>query len=514
MLSTQSNSIKGNLNIRKRQKGSGAMKKKIKLLAAAVLVLSFMCSAGACASVSENKKSKNAFQETPQEAAGSNQDFLVPEVLGQPTDRSIIVNVVPAVNMDICIEYGTAPGQYTGKTDTITAEASAPREILLDNLTQNKRYYYKITYRKTGDEAFLSEPENTFETQRAPGSQFVFDIQGDSHPERQQQFSSELYINTMHNVQADKPDFYFTMGDDFSVDTMNTITEDKVDQLYINQRRYLGLVGSSAPLFLVNGNHEQAAQYVLDGTANNAAVWGQNARNTYFSQPLPGDFYTGDTEDVQYIGKLRDYYAFIWGDALFVVIDPYWHSSIPVDNPIDGDKKRTDMWGITLGDAQYQWFKKTLEESNAKYKFVFSHHVLGTGRGGIELADLYEWGGKDKNGSYQFDEKRPGWELPIQEMMAENNVTIFFQGHDHIFAKEELDGVIYQTLPEPADPNYALYNSDAYKSGVKFPNSGHVRVTVSSEQVKVEYINSVLSNGVRNGETNGEAIYTYTVNPK
>ncbi|MBK6791105.1 MAG: hypothetical protein IPG80_00890 [Anaerolineales bacterium] len=41
---------------------------------------------------------------------------------------------------------------------------------------------------------------------------------------------------------------------------------------------------------------------------------------------------------------------------------------------------------------QYQWFRQTLETSNAKYKFVFTHHVLGTGRGGIELADTFEWG--------------------------------------------------------------------------------------------------------------------------
>jgi hypothetical protein len=46
-----------------------------------------------------------------------------------------------------------------------------------------------------------------------------------------------------------------------------------------------------------------------------------------------------------------------------------------------------------------------------------------------------------------------------------NGVTIFFQGRDHIFARQELDGVIYQTMPEPADPNYALHNAEAYRSG-------------------------------------------------
>ena len=84
-----------------------------------------------------------------------------------------------------------------------------------------------------------------------------------------------------------------------------------------------------------------------------------------------------------------------WGDALFVVIDPYWHSPQTVDNQFGVDreeKAKRDLWNVTLGEAQYQWFKRTLETSTAKYKFVFAHHVNGTGRGGIELADTYEWG--------------------------------------------------------------------------------------------------------------------------
>ena len=45
-----------------------------------------------------------------------------------------------------------------------------------------------------------------------------------------------------------------------------------------------------------------------------------------------------------------------------------------------------DPWESTIGDAQYQWLKRTLEESEAKYKFVFAHHVFGTGRGAVEMA--------------------------------------------------------------------------------------------------------------------------------
>ena len=100
-------------------------------------------------------------------------------------------------------------------------------------------------------------------------------------------------------------------------------------------------------------------------------------------------------EPVEFIGQLRDYYALTWGDALFVVIDPYWHSPQTVDNQFGADrdqKSQRDLWNVTLGDAQYQWFKQTLETSTAKYKFVFTHHVLGTGRGGIEAGGRLRMG--------------------------------------------------------------------------------------------------------------------------
>jgi hypothetical protein len=410
-------------------------------------------------------------------------DFIAYEITGRPTDTSVTVNVLPAVDMQIYYEYGTASGAYNAQTTPQTAKANTPLETLIDNLQPNTRYYYRINYNG------IAGTERTFTTQRAAGSTFTFDIQGDSHPERtKNQFDPDLYTKTLLSAAADLPDFYMTIGDDFSVDTLKEVTPQTVAQLYINQRQWLGLVG--APVFLVNGNHEQASMANLDGTPNNVAVWAQTSRNAYYPQPAPNDFYTGDAEPVEYIGPLRDYYAFTWGDALFVVIDPYWHSPQPVDNEFgaghDGKKNR-DLWNVTLGDTQYQWFKQTLETSDAKYKFVFTHHVLGTGRGGVELASGYEWGDAAHLAAH-----RPGWDRTIQQIMADNHVTIFFQGHDHIFARQELDGVIYQTLPEPANIFYSWEYEDAYTSGDKFPNSGHIRVTVSPDGITVDYIRSYL----------------------
>jgi len=415
--------------------------------------------------------------------SSANPDFIATEILGRPTNASITLNVIPAVAMTLYYEYGPASGQETFQTAPQTAAAGMPLETTISGLQPNTLYNYRIRYaEKVGS-------GHTFATQRAPGSTFTFDIQGDSHPERfNKEFDPGLYTRTLLSAAADKPDFYMTIGDDFSVDTLKTVNAETVRALYINQRQWLSQVG--APLFLVNGNHEQASMSNLNGTADNVAVWAQTARNTCYPQPGSDAFYAGDTQQVQFIGQLRDYYAFTWGDALFVVLDQYWHSPVTVDNQFGSDreqKAKRDLWQVTIGDAQYQWFKQTLESSTSKYKLVFSHHVLGTQRGGIEVAGKYEWGD-----AANLAANRRSWEKTIHQLMVDNHVTIYFQGHDHLFVHQELDGLVYQTLPQPADPNYAAVNTDSYHTGDKFPNSGHVRVTVAPEGVKVDYVRSYL----------------------
>ncbi|MEI6915802.1 MAG: metallophosphoesterase family protein, partial [Armatimonadota bacterium] len=346
-------------------------------------------------------------------------------ILGCPTDHSVVVSVLTVDESEGYVEYGLTAGKYTGKTDRVAFPAGKPTEITIRGLKSGKRYFYRVRYRKTGENSYIEGKPFSFHTQRAPGSTFMFEIQGDSHPERTgKQFDAALYSQLLRAAEDDRPDFYMTIGDDFSVDTLRTVNAETVRSVYLTQRLFLSQIASSAPIFLVNGNHEQAAACNLDGTPDNVAVWAQTSRNRYFPQPTPDSFYTGDAQNVEHIGLLRDYYSWTWGNALFVVIDPYWHSSKPVDNVYGGGAKSRDQWGITLGDAQYKWLTATLERSKAKYKFVFSHHVLGTGRGGIEQAELFEWGGKDKRGGSEFATKRPGWPLPIHQLMVKSGVTI------------------------------------------------------------------------------------------
>jgi len=60
-------------------------------------------------------------------------------------------------------------------------------------------------------------------------------------------------------------------------------------------------------------------------------------------------FYTGSPEENQ-IGFPQNYYAWTWGNALFVVLDPYSYTLRKPNGSVDN-------WAWTLGDIQYTWFK-------------------------------------------------------------------------------------------------------------------------------------------------------------
>jgi hypothetical protein len=179
------------------------------------------------------------------------------------------------------------------------------------------------------------------------------------------------------------------------------------------------------------------------------AEWSAQMRTRYFPNPVPDDFYTGNLTPEGSVGPLQDYYAWEWGGALFVVLDPYRYSLRQGGS--------ADNWSATLGREQYEWFKNTLAASQADFKFVFVHQLVGgldkEGRGGAAAARYFEWGGYNQDGTWGFDEHRPGWGKPIHQLSVENHVTAVFHGHDHLFAKEELTVLSTRQFPSPARPS-------------------------------------------------------------
>jgi hypothetical protein len=395
----------------------------------------------------------------------------------------------------------------------------------MDGLLPNTRYFYRLRYRRPGEPEFAAGPERSFHTQRPPGEAFTFTVQSDSHLleaiREQDQATQTLYRLALQNALAGAPDFHIDLGDTFNSEFYggrNAVDLAESVERHLDQRPYLGLVCHSAPFFLALGNHEGELGWLLDDTPDNLAVWATTARKLIYPLPVPDDFYAGSQDQPEYVGLRENYYAWQWGDALFVVLDPFWYTTTK-PHGYGGTEGSGDNWDWTLGQQQYLWFRDALESSSATFKFVFAHHVTGGvityGRGGIEAASYardgrgsFEWGGEDPSGDYVFDERRPGWGLPIHQVMAANNVTIFFHGHDHVFVKQDLDGVVYQECAMPSDTCYGwgFFRSGRYIHGDKVFNSGHLRVAVSPAQVTTEYVRAYLPGD----GPNGQVAYSYT----
>ena len=420
-------------------------------------------------------------------SASSAQLFKHDELLGRVTDNEISVQFEITDTIQARVSYGTAYNNLNSTTSWTTIFPGQPEILVVSNLAPNTQYFYRLEYQQSAGN-IQNRSTHTFHTQRPPGSSFVFTIQADPHLDEQS--DTAVYNRCLKNQLEDNPDFMIDLGDFLMSDKLRlsnkTIPRDTVTYRSHLLRRYYESIGHSVPIYIAIGNHEGESGWNLNGKANNVAVWGTVDRKKYFMNPNSNQFYSGDTSHYPFVGTREAYFSWTWGDALFVVLDPYWNTKVKPDS-LNG-------WRWTLGAAQYNWLKRTLESSDAKFKFVFCHHLIGgdkDGRGGVEFADKYEWGGDNLDGSYGFNTNRPGWYKPIKELLKEHQVSIFFHGHDHFFGKQEKECLVYQEVPQPSHPNFSTVTyaeGYGYHEGVILPNSGHLRVTVTPTETKVEYV--------------------------
>ena len=427
-------------------------------------------------------------------------------ILGRPTDTSVTAHIMADENMDCFVEYGTDPNEFAHQTEILSMLAEDVDTVLIENLDPDTQYFYRLWRRPPDLQDFQSEGIFTFHTQRGAGTPFTFVVQADSHLDEQS--VPELYETTLANELDDMPDFIVDLGDTFMSDKVRPETYEAIERRYRVQRSFFSILCHSVPLLLVLGNHDGETGWKFDGTADNLAVWSTLLRKHYFPNPRPDVFYMCSESEDEFVGFRQNYYAWHWGDALFVVLDPYAYTQRKGGNKSDG-------WNWTLGQQQYDWFRQTISDSSAAFKFVFCHQLIGgdaQGRGGVEWVPYYEMGGHNDDGAWGFDQRRPGWGKPIHELMVDNNVAIFFHGHDHFFAKQELDGVIYQLVPQPSHHNFKNANQAeayGYISGEILPNSGHLRVNVYSSKVIVEYVRAYLPETESAERVNGQISYTY-----
>ena len=429
------------------------------------------------------------------------------EVLGRPTDNSITISIRFDQACEFYFEYGTTSGNYISHSTITTVAAAAPIEIDLINLSPNTRYYYRTRYRLIGSTTFSSSSEHQFQTWRPKGNSFSFVVEADPHLDSNTTPLS--YRLALQHMLSKKPDFLIDLGDNFMSEKLPVDSQNVAGITYRHQlfRDYFKDITHSVPLFLTLGNHEGESGWIPGSTSTSLPALSASIRKEYYPNPYPNNFYSGNTVADPIIGLREDYYAFEWGDALFIVIDPYWYTH------------SKPGWGWTLGIDQYNWLKRIITTSTAKFKFVFSHQLVGgngnDARGGVEFAKLFEMGGYNLDGTYGFDSNRPGWSKPVHSLMKENGGSIFFHGHDHFFGKQDLDSIVYQEVPQPSARDIlhvtGLEAGYGYSLGTLLANRGYLYVSVTPDSVKVDYIKIYLPNEENATRHNGDIAYTYTI---
>jgi predicted phosphodiesterase len=359
-----------------------------------------------------------------------------------------------------------------------TSPATDVAQWAVTGLAPGRRYLYEIL---VAGSAGSGTPlyAGSAVTARPPGSTFTFAALADAHIETRDSIppgttiaddgwggdeGTLLAVST--DVAAASPDFMLHLGDmlDYHVFGFNTPPPDSswARLAYLDYRRMYGDTLGSAPLFTVIGNWDG------ENGCNSATEIDRSLteRLLYAPGPAAGTYPEGGSAN-------QDYYAFTWGDALFIVLNVMTYT--PTCHLLAAYPGLPDDW--TLGAAQLAWLQTTLANATSKWRFLFIHHTVGGAAGNPDDSAYGRGGGQ---AAYV------GEQAMVHALMLQYGVQIFFYGHDHVFTDMVVDGVHY-TLPGSAG---APWKFDASLTGYTnyWPDSGYGRVTVSPSSVEVDFV--------------------------
>lgn len=383
-------------------------------------------------------------------------------VLSKPNNTNITATILCYQDCVGYLSYNST------STPEISFRAGVAQRVILQDLLPNSKYTYQFNYKKRGSSLFISSKQYGFNTPKNSSESFSFAIIADSHLDENS--DTTVYQHSLNNILNENNDFLVDLGDTFMVDKYGQQDYKKSHGQFLAQRYFLGGICNSIPLYFIQGNHDGEA----GAKREEITAWSKSIRENYFPNPTS-----------------ENYFAWEWGNALMISLDPYTFTSA------QGAK---DPWQRTLGLIQYQWLENTLKNSNKEYKFVFIHNLIGgvdadgQARGGSEAAPYWEWGGRNMDMIDEFSTKRFNWKEPIHNLLKRYGVQVVFHGHDHLYAKQEYDGIIYQCVQQPALKRYnkLTYGDDyGYKNGIIKYDPGHLRVTICPNTAKIDYISHI-----------------------
>ncbi|MBW2982237.1 S8 family serine peptidase [Candidatus Woesearchaeota archaeon] len=254
---------------------------------------------------------------------------------------------------------------------------SKKHELMLNNLTPNTLYYYKVTVQNISNSTCYQNSvfNSSFRTSQDSKKSFSFAVLGDSRDDGSCGISPIL-PSLLQSIASKGVDFVIITGD-----TTNANYGCDYDLEWKEFHNSSEIIRKNTSILCSPGNHEDVHQ------PSARVAW----RN-YWIHPLNGNGLAGEWNETTYMWR--------YGNSLFISVNTY----------------ETGNAGNITG-AQFTWFNETaLTQTGYTHKFVFGHHPLvGSTRSG----NLYV--------------TNPSRSAMIDNEMYSKNITAAFYGHDHYY---------------------------------------------------------------------------------
>jgi hypothetical protein len=351
------------------------------------------------------------------------------------------------ITSNVTVDYGSSPGVYTATT---TGTGAVRHELPLAGFTAGSAVYYRVTITDAANPAtFITLPEKSFTTARAPGSPFSFAVAGDNRPATDTTVQPAGWNTIVGQMSGESLDLSFNVGD--------IIFGTGTDTLSQNVAKYDGLFATttqltySTPLYVAAGNHERL------NYANSLAGYKQE-----FTFPV------NNGADSASYGEL--YYSFDNGDTHFIALS----------TEVPGQE------GMITGN-QKAWLEADLAANTRPWTVVFMHRPLFSGQHGAD-----PWVNTANTAGQQN-------KADIHALFLASGVDVVFEGHDHYYLRHVEDGIQYIITGGGGAP----------LSSVPVLGSGDVAAASTLEHVKVDETESSL--GISIIDTSGATVDSLTL---
>ena len=323
--------------------------------------------------------------------------FLNEPLIGMIANNTFQVNLrAKEEGTMVSVQYGI--GNLTSNTGIHTSTNANEQynvlEIPLDGIQAGAQYQYRISWKAPGGRIMMPGPIHTFQSPRAPQSNFKFGVVGDSKQpghDADNCIPGDLYDSfgiLINHMSTQNYDLTLSLGDNWELqgfadrcDQANEFTMENALLAIQHWRDDMDTMHHSTLHFMSPGNHE----YDVGWNNNFRVDISHKARLLSTVNPLNNYPADGDNET---------FYSFKWGNALFISLNSEFEETLKANG------------------HQYIWLRNILTNSNAKWKFVFMHKPLFGSRGSKLLGD---------------DAMRAS----IMTLFADNGVDVVFQAHDH-----------------------------------------------------------------------------------